>query len=118
MMKSTPVDDCTSALKARYASELENYIERQADETLREAHEFGLEALAANLSIKDLVAVHSESLRPRLLNSAKPAETAQMVDRASEFLTECLSAFDTQEVLRNSRAKDEFMSAVSHELRT
>jgi signal transduction histidine kinase len=74
--------------------------------------------MSENASIKEIVAAHSKALRHKLRNSFEPLEAAQIIERAEEFLAESLAAFDTQELLRNSRAKDEFMSAISHELRT
>jgi signal transduction histidine kinase len=117
-MTTVLTNSCGSKLRLRYSAALARFIEHPDAENLREATGIGQTAVSERLPVKELIAAHAELLHERLLSAAGASDSVRIADRASDFLAESLTAFDTQDVLRNSRAKDEFMSAVSHELRT
>jgi hypothetical protein len=79
-----------AALRYEYATALEAYLAEPSEGALRVAYELGRDAVARELSVLDLAAVHHDALRVAL----GAADSAQVADAAAQFFLESLSAFE------------------------
>jgi GAF domain-containing protein len=88
--------------RGRYAAALAAYLKAPGEEALSAGYELGRAAVAEELGLLDLAAVHHEALAAAL-ETGEPVET---VDAAGDFFLESLSALEMfQRVLRDSRER-------------
>jgi GAF domain-containing protein len=80
-----PVD-----LEQSYHSAFAEYLEDPSEAALHAAYELGREALARELSILDLAALHHQAL----LSAMADADSEPVVEAARDFFLEALSAFE------------------------
>ena len=84
----------------RYGAAFESYLEDGGERALREAYELGRAAVAQELNVLDLAAVHHDVLR-RAARSAADADL--VIHRAEQFFLESLSSFEmVRRVLREA----------------
>ena len=88
-MTAPPID-----FQSSYASAFEAYLETPSEAALHAAYELGRDAIARELSILDLAALHHEALQTALAHYAPARGTDEIVTAANEFFRETLSAFE------------------------
>ena len=85
--------------RARYSATLRRYLARQGEEALHLGYELGREALASNMGVLDMVAIHLEAASAALQEcSPGSGDTPQLFDAAGRFLLESLAPFQTPQV--------------------
>jgi Phosphoserine phosphatase RsbU, N-terminal domain len=93
----TGLDD----FSGRYRAAFESYLRDAGERALREAYEFGRAAVAEELNVLDLVAVHHEALRQAA--QAAPGDAERVIRRGEQFFLESLSSFEmVRRVLREA----------------
>jgi hypothetical protein len=85
----TGLDD----FSGRYRAAFESYLRDAGEGALREAYEFGRAAVAEELNVLDLVAVHHEALR-QAVQAAAPGDAERVIGRGEQFFLESLSSFE------------------------
>jgi Phosphoserine phosphatase RsbU, N-terminal domain len=94
------LSDRLDPFRSRYSAALAAYLHAPGEEALSAGYELGRAAVAEELGLLDLAAVHHEALAAAL-EAGEPVET---VDAAGDFFLESLSALEmVQRVLRDSR---------------
>jgi Phosphoserine phosphatase RsbU, N-terminal domain len=94
------VSDRLAEFRARYAAALDAYLRSPGEEALSAGYELGRAAVAAEVGLLDLTAVHNEALA-EALDTRDPAPT---VAAAGDFFLESLSALEmVQRVMRDTR---------------
>jgi PAS domain S-box-containing protein len=90
---STGTENTT--FKEHYRSALESYLEPTADETqLVAALELGRTALAEEVGLLDLLAIHHASLESLIPVARRKADVQRLLAKASEFLTQVAAPFE------------------------
>ena len=82
-----------NGFRDRYTSALKGHVRGPDEAALRTAYELGREAVARELTIVDLAALHHEALIAALAESA-PSEASAVTEAARDFFVESLSAFE------------------------
>ena len=82
------------ALRARYRAALGEHLGERGERTLHAAYEVGRDAVAGQLGVLDLVAIHHDVLLEELRGPAARAGAEHATRAAGEFLLEALSAFE------------------------
>jgi hypothetical protein len=77
-----------------YEEGLRRHLERADETTLRQAYELGREAVERELTVLDVAAVHHDLLGAAVLERRLPAEAADAVRDAGNFLVEIVAAFE------------------------
>jgi serine phosphatase RsbU (regulator of sigma subunit) len=77
----------------RYSTAFKEYLDRSTEDALHAAYELGREAVARNLSMLDVVALH-HSVFGATLASAGPRDSKVTVEAAADLLLQTLSAFE------------------------
>jgi GAF domain-containing protein len=77
----------------RYAVAFETFLGKRGEATLRVAYELGREAIARELGVLEVAAVHHEALGQALRRQSH-LEPGVVVALGGDFLTETLSAFE------------------------
>lgn len=80
--------------RASYGSAFRAYLLDASEAPLRTAYELGRDAVAEELSVLDLAAVHHDALLSELLQSQGAAEVERVTRSAAEFFLESISAFE------------------------
>ncbi|OKO88159.1 hypothetical protein AC629_10760 [Bradyrhizobium sp. NAS80.1] len=84
-----------TTFEARYRSALESYLEPTADEIqLIAALEIGRTALAEEVGLLDLLAIHHVSLESLIRVARRNADVQRLPARASEFFTQVAAPFE------------------------
>ena len=82
-----------------YRAAFLRYLPRHDEAALHSGYELGRSAVAAGVSMLDLVRIHHEVLVPVLVDAA-PEQLPDVAGSAADFLTEVLATFDmTQRAL-------------------
>jgi signal transduction histidine kinase len=81
-------------LQEEYAGALVEHISKADEATLNHAYELGRKILGDGFGVLDQVMLHNEALG-RIVVAGSLPEVRKNLDRASEFLAESLSAFET-----------------------
>jgi Phosphoserine phosphatase RsbU, N-terminal domain/GAF domain len=79
-----------ASLRYEYATAFEAYLAEPSESALRAAYELGRDAVARELSVLDLAAVHHDAVQAALAH----ADAAQVADAGGQFFLESLSAFE------------------------
>jgi hypothetical protein len=79
---------------ARYDAAFVRYRVRRDEGDLQAAYELGREAVARELGVLDLAAIHHDSLLGALRSSADRSEVEEVTAAAADFFMESLSAFE------------------------
>jgi hypothetical protein len=83
----------TEEFRDRYRSAFEQYLAARAEGDLQAAYELGRDAVAGELSVLDLAAIHHEALLEALRGT--PADRIEAIlDEGRDFFVESLSAFE------------------------
>ena len=77
----------------RYARALAEHVRGPDEAALRSAYELGREAVARELTVLDLAAVHHDALISAL-DRSEPSAVRAVTEAASDFFVESLSAFE------------------------
>jgi stage II sporulation SpoE-like protein/phosphoserine phosphatase RsbU-like protein len=77
----------------RYSTAFEEYLDRSTEDALHAAYELGREAVARDLSMLDVVALH-HSVFGATLASVGPRDSKATVEAAADLLLQTLSAFE------------------------
>ena len=101
------------SLKEEYATALVRHIAKADERALHRAYELGRKALGGGLGVLDLVTLHDEAVGQFVDRSAHP-DARMEFDRAAEFLTESLSAFEMS--LRGYREANSGLAALNSTL--
>jgi GAF domain-containing protein len=88
-MTAPPID-----FESSYASAFEAYLDAPSEAALHAAYELGRDAIARELSILELAALHHDALQAALAQHASSRGTDEIVAAANEFFRETLSAFE------------------------
>ncbi len=78
--------------RTSYVAALRSHLVEPSETTLRSAYELGREAVASELSVLDLAAVHHDALRAALSNDRNVGGAEQIVRAAAGFYLESLAA--------------------------
>jgi signal transduction histidine kinase len=84
----------TSNLESLYGEALADYLAVGGEGALRGAYEVGRLALAGDVGLLDLVALHHSALRRILAGSQGQDEILARFSVASQFFTECVSPYE------------------------
>lgn len=88
--------------RERYRAAFASYLEDAGEPALREAYELGRAAVAEELNVLDLAAVHHDALR-EATRSVSTGDTDRLMRKAEEFFLESLSSFEmVRRVLREA----------------
>ena len=87
-------DTAIRNLKDLYAGALRDYLADGGEAALQQAYELGRRAIADDIGILDLVALHQEALQKVLGKSRTPESLRTAVDASQRFLSESLSPFE------------------------
>jgi hypothetical protein len=94
------VNDRLDDFRNRYAAAFDAYLQAPGEEALRAGYELGRTAVAEELGVLELAAVHHEVLAAAL----DARDRAQTVAAAGDFFLESVSALEmVQRILRDSR---------------
>ena len=86
-------DPALARLRLDYRSALVGYLSRRGESQLHSAYELGRSAIAARVSLLELVQVHN-AVTLDLLGVAGEADTLEVAEAAGAFLVEVLAASD------------------------
>jgi signal transduction histidine kinase len=89
----SPIASHLKSLKKQYLQALEAYLGGEGEVALQRAYELGRQAMAGELGILDMIALHHEALASLLL-AAPPAEGCIRTRKGTEFLMQCLSPYE------------------------
>jgi hypothetical protein len=81
-----------SRFRTAYLAALRSHIDKPSEATLRTAYELGRDAVADELSVLDLAAVHHNALAVLLSSPAGAAGADEIIPAAADFFIESLSA--------------------------
>jgi hypothetical protein len=77
-----------------YSAAFAAYLRDPSEAALHAAYELGRDAVARELSILDLAALHHDALKAALTNESGSSQPGRVVTAANDFLRETLSAFE------------------------
>jgi len=83
-----------SDFAGRYAAAFAHYLKQRDEDDLEAAYELGREAMARELSVLDLAAIHHDTLLAAITSAADPAEVEAVTASGGDFFLESLSAFE------------------------
>ena len=75
-----------------YVAALSSHLDDPSEATLRSAYELGRDAVASELSVLDLAALHHDALRAALSSDRNAGRTEQIIRAAADFYLESLAA--------------------------
>ena len=78
--------------RTSYGAALRGHLDDPSEATLRTAYELGRDAVAGELSVLDLAAVHHDALTAALSNKRNLGEAEQIIRAAADFYLESLAA--------------------------
>ncbi len=82
------------AFSDQYAAALDEYLSGAGEAALSSAYELGRQALVYDSGILVVTETHHQALQAALLRQTEQANLSDVIQRASDFLTECLSPFE------------------------
>ncbi|MGY1724985.1 phosphatase RsbU N-terminal domain-containing protein [Blastococcus sp. SYSU DS0533] len=85
----TPVDD----LRRDHRAALLRHLGHRHEASLHAGYELGRKALAADISLLEVVRVHHDVL-VEVLRTTRPEEVPAVAEAASDFLLEVVASFD------------------------
>ncbi|MBI3303158.1 MAG: PAS domain S-box protein [Deltaproteobacteria bacterium] len=88
------MNDATQRLLEQYTSALQDYLAGGGEGALLRAYEVGRSAIAHDLNVLEMVAMHQEALVTVLLGMFAAEGSAQLTKAAADFLTESLAPFE------------------------
>jgi signal transduction histidine kinase len=88
------VKETLERLTGRYAAALKSYLEGQGEESLLRAYETGRDAVAAQLGVLEMSAVHQVALVQVLLERIPGEERQRLARLAADFSAESLVPFE------------------------
>jgi len=81
-----------SKLRTSYAAALRSHLDDPSEATLRSAYELGRDAVASELSVLDLAALHHDALRAALSEDHRAGSAERIIRAAADFYLESLAA--------------------------
>lgn len=81
-------------LHQNYTPAFLGHLARRDEATLHAAYELGRAALADDVSLLDLVRIHSAVLRTVLVSEPDPQDIPAILDASAAFLVESLAPFE------------------------
>ena len=81
-----------ATFRVAYVEALRSHLDDPSEATLRTAYELGRDAVAGELSVLDVAAVHHDALAAALSNEPNAAGAEQITRAAADFYIESLSA--------------------------
>jgi signal transduction histidine kinase len=102
-------------LTARYSRALQSYLEMGGEDALHQAYQVGRDALARDLGVLEVAALHQEALVSTLLQMLAPTESSRIAKKASEFFAETLAPFEMTH--RGFQEANAILSDLNDELR-
>jgi signal transduction histidine kinase len=82
-----------ATLERQYLEALESHLSGTSEVVLHAAYLLGRMAAADGIGVVDIAMLHSETLR-RVIAATGEAPTAEMIGKASQFLSECLAPYE------------------------
>jgi signal transduction histidine kinase len=102
-------------LTGRYSRALQDYLETGGEGALLQAYQVGRDALAQDLGVLEVAALHQEALVSALLQMLAPTESSRIAKKASEFFAETLAPFEMTH--RGFQEANAILSDLNDELR-
>lgn len=78
--------------RTSYVAALRSHLDDPSEATLRSAYELGRDAVASELSVLDLAALHHDALRAALSSDRNAGRIEQIIRAAADFYLESLAA--------------------------
>lgn len=88
------MNDAAHQWMKQYTEVLQDYLTGSGEAALLRAYELGRSAVAQQLNVLEMVAIHQEALMAILLGKLATEESARLTQRAADLLTESLAPFE------------------------